>query len=153
MLNQQPSSAVIEKFLSTGRWSIDSERRITRKACADLLARLPEDVAAEIVVHQKIIVFAPNEGRIAAVLPYRITAFVAKRGATAGSTRMQVIYLAPALEKYDYARVVAVLAENVAHAWLQIAAGRRSGDRIGLAKSWGFDKELQVLYPASQNPN
>jgi hypothetical protein len=159
--------AEIEDFLCSGYWDIATESVATRKACAEVLSRLPDEVVEQIVYRQKVILLAPGNdwGR---AIPYSLLgekrtspslrASTSREGATeelehsVEYTEVQValVYVAPQLEQQDYSVIVAVVAHEVAHGISRQIVGEES-ERLAdqLTGEWGFGRELQALRVAN----
>jgi hypothetical protein len=155
--------AEIEDFLCSGYWDIATERVATRKACAEVLSRLPDDVVEQIVYRQKIILLAPGKdwGR---ALPYSLLGeirasptmhvSVTREGGTHelersvkhAEVQFALVYLAPQLERQDYPVIVATVAHEVAHGISRQIDGEES-ERLAdqMIGEWRFGRELQAL--------
>ena len=147
----------IEDFLTSGYWDISPERPQTRKACREVLARLPEDLVEEIVYQcGKIVLLAPGkEWGLARPIsfpckPEAIRVQLGRKSRKLYQVEMGLVYLSPDLETESYPVIVAVVAHELAHALSRQIVDKESELLAdNLIQQWGFGKELEALRAAN----
>jgi len=152
----------IDDHLTSGYWQIEPERPKTRRACAAVLARLPEEIADRIIYSHEVLLFAPG-GSLGQCLPYSLYGqmipkqmnVVVNGSPQSHSYEMPhfkfcLVYLAEELEKEEYPVIVAVVAHEVAHGILREVFGDECERQADLQIiEWGFEAELQALRDAN----
>ena len=152
----------IEDFLSSGYWEISAEREPTRKACREVLRRLPSEIRERIMVKQSVILIAPGGADLGLARPMTVNAVKHETtpafnmtviGGDTISPSLQIstfqfglVYLSPELDEHDCKAIVAVVAHEIAHTESRNIVGE-NGERQAdaLIRTWGFGKELDYL--------
>jgi hypothetical protein len=168
--SEQPVDYEIEEFLGSGYWVIAPERRATRSACANVLRRLPEAIADQVINLQRVILLAPSRGEWGRALPFSwpeinqpepLPSIRVKDGtserveapqATVVTVRFSLVYLSPDLEAESPEVIVAVTAHEIAHG----ITGQIIGEESELLadqtiREWGFGYELDLLREKNRN--
>ena len=147
----------IEVFLQGDWWEIAPARHKTRRACAEVLSRLPEEVKEQIIYRNEMILLAPGKDLVIS-RPVNLTStkFEDQEGPLGvrfreHTFRFSLIYLSDDLEEKDYQVILAVVAHEIAHSVTGNIWNDESevqADR--LITEWGFGEELQSL--REENP-
>ena len=125
-----PPPQTSRTFISANKvWFIGANRNRTRRACVEVLNRLPESVRREIIDRHRVLVIAPATGVAAHLMPYRLKSNVSET-----EPRFQVVTLGAALEKVPSWLAIALIVKCIAAAMAE--DGGPSPE--GLAYSWGF---------------
>lgn len=143
----------IDDFLQSGYWVFAHGRQATRRACGEVLGRLPEEVQERIVYRNEVILLAPGSDWGIA-MPMSLPVFLEpdpqegllKSDLRPYSFRLGVIYLSEDLEKQSHQVILAAVAHEIAHIVTRNIMDDESeiqADR--LVEEWGFAEELQAL--------
>lgn len=130
------SRAEILQFIRENRaWHFDSTRSRTRRACTELLGRLPLPVSDFIVGRKRLLLTAPGFGLAGTVNPY-----VVELSPNEKELRVQTIYLAPILENSSPRMIVGFTVKCVAVALRSVLSPDTSVEEMVAA--WGFQRDL-----------
>lgn len=136
---------VMDSLLFPGGFSVSpmTERRLS--AVMEVLQRIPEDAYNGLKEKvEEFVWFIPNEGVGAMVIPFPCTV-----PATENTVALaKVLYLPPAMESRDFAVVVAGVAHELAHIFLNhdssptsAVNAKQEKEAWCTVKKWGFEKE------------
>lgn len=157
----------IEDFLGDWYWYISPERRSTRQACGEVLARLPSDLAEEIVYLKRLVfLLAPGsewglarpisalyEPIIESLPPVKVKVNGKESlypSSSHSKIHLALVFLSPDLEEEPYEVIVAVVAHELAHAISREIIGDESEQLAdNMIRQWGFEKELNALRQAN----
>jgi len=130
----QSVSKVVAFIRENKVWCFHPSREKTRRACVEVLSRLPETVRAFIMESQRVLLIAPGVGFVGQVNPYHVTL---ELGET--EPRFQVIVLCESLEKASSKVLIGFVARCVAAAFQASLNGKvLKVSPEETAVSWGF---------------
>lgn len=161
----------IDDFLSSGFWEISPERRNTRRACREVLERLPGELVEQIVFRRSpVILMAPGKewGLTRPMsFPYQLQTELLPsiKIETVGKTesseevftpkphytiKLSIVYLSPDLEDQQHPVILAVVVHELAHAISRKVWGEEAERKADdLTRQWGFGRELEALREAN----
>lgn len=122
-------------------WCFHPSRMKTRRACIEVLGRVPETVRAYLMGQKRVLLMAPGIGFVGQVNPYLVEL---EPGESA--RQFQVIVLCESLERYAPKLMIGFVAKCVAAAYDTSLNGqimRVSPQETAL--SWGFSEVKETL--------
>ncbi len=128
-------SEILQFIRENRAWRFDATRNKTRRACTELLSRLPPSVSDFIVGRKRLLLTAPGFGLAGTVNPY-----VVELAPEEKELRVQLICLEPVLEHSSARMIVGFTAKCIAVALRPILSPDTSAEE--LAKAWGFGRDL-----------
>lgn len=129
-------SEILQFIRENRAWHFDSTRDKTRRACIELLSRLPFSVSDFIVGRKRLLLTAPGFGLAGTVNPY-----VVELSPDEKELRVQIISLAPILEHSSARMIVGFTAKCVAVALRPILSPTTPAEEI--ADAWGFGRDIK----------
>lgn len=131
------STVEILQFIRENRaWHFDATRARTRRACTELLGRLPLPVSDLIVARKRLLLTAPAFGLAGTVNPYVVELAPGEK-----ELRLQTIYLAPILENSSPRMIVGFTVKCIAVALRAVLSSDTSAEE--LVDAWGFGRDLR----------
>ena len=122
-------------------WCFHPSRMKTRRACIEVLGRVPEKVRAYIMTSRQVLLMAPGIGFVGQVNPYMVEL---EPGETA--RQFQVIVLCDSLERYRPNLLIGFIAKCVAAAFDTSLNGRiMKVSPSETALSWGFSEVKETM--------
>ena len=130
-------------------WSFHPTRDKTRRACVEVLSRIPPSVRDLIIKSKRLLVIAPGVGMVGQVNPYVFDLMPGE-----STPRFQVIVLCAELEKASSKMLVAFVVKCVAAAIQPVLPSGEMG-KVSLEKLaclWGFKAEMDTIDRSVKTP-
>jgi hypothetical protein len=136
-----PAKHDVQGFIRKGDlWNIHPSRERTRRACIEILGRVPRPVQDLIITSKRILLIAPGGLSVGLVYPYT---FISNVTDTL-PRRFQVIVLDKQLEDYPEHHVLGFTVKCIAAALRPVLNGHTLDvTPEDIAISWGFRSELE----------
>jgi hypothetical protein len=149
MMASSASNNIVGFIRKNTTWCFHPSREKTRRACVEVLSRIPPSVRDLIINTNRLLVIAPGVGMVGQVNPYVFDLIPGE-----STPRFQVIVLCAELEKASSKMLVAFVVKCVAAALQPVLPpgelAKVSPEK--LACLWGFKAEMETIQRSVKMP-